>query len=671
MRRVQLLAAAALWTLVSLPVAAGAEPNGGDWTPADSAALRQFDIGAGEIRFSPDGRYFLFVFRYGDVATDSNIYELRVFSVETVRRALRTSSRGHAVEPAATAKIRSLSSHEDQIGWASWDAESRAVLFASSGETGTQQIYRLDAGSGELTQLTDRPNGVKPHFYYRGGGLVFTDKRPRKKAPPLRYPVHVAESRLGTSEEPMVFGVAPGGAAKVLPKAGRMWLAPNGRMAVTALHTLEPLGSDSRVATQVSTGYRYALMDLTSAELKPITPFIEAREKGAPEPTWHGDSERVILAYSPDGKSSHAEYHLATGRWRGVAPPDTKEPAEGARAVNGLTVAVRESAHEAPRIIASDGKREMDLTGPDPVLERKSIARQRTFTWIESDGRVVEGGLTLPRDYRGGRLPLVVQIYVYHPDKFEPDGPHPGTSDAAQSLAAQGFAVAQIPFHGYIEGDSDPFREGPGSVERFDAAVDALVREGIADPERVGLTGFSRGGYATFYIATHPGRTKLAAMVCADSFRGSYASFLNAQAVAGVGERFGTMHADFWKHKAQWLEHETTFNVDRVQAPALFTTNMGFALTDYIAEEESMDSANEVLGAFRANRKPIEFMFLTQGIHNLVRPRERIALQEAVVDWMSFWLQDRENPAPEKAKQNERWRKLRSERGPSRPLDPS
>jgi dipeptidyl aminopeptidase/acylaminoacyl peptidase len=197
-------------------------------------------------------------------------------------------------------------------------------------------------------------------------------------------------------------------------------------------------------------------------------------------------------------------------------------------------------------------------------------------------------------------------------------------------------------------------------VERLDGAVGALVREGIADPARVGLTGFSRGGYASFYIATHPGRTKLGALVCADSFRGSYSSYLADRSAGAISDRFGTMKPDFWKHKAQWLEHETTFNVDRVQAPALFTTNMGVALTDRTDQQNALYYSQEVLGAFRANEKPIEFMFLTQGVHNLVRPLERIALQEAVVDWMNFWLQGRENPDPAKAKQNERWRKLRS-----------
>jgi len=44
------------------------------------------------------------------------------------------------------------------------------------------------------------------------------------------------------------------------------------------------------------------------------------------------------------------------------------------------------------------------------------------------------------------------------------------------------------------------------------------------------------------------------------------------------------------------------------------------------------DNALQVLGAFLVNRKPIEYLFLSEGAHNLLRPRERVAMMGSVVD---------------------------------------
>jgi hypothetical protein len=59
--------------------------------------------------------------------------------------------------------------------------------------------------------------------------------------------------------------------------------------------------------------------------------------------------------------------------------------------------------------------------------------------------------------------------------------------------------------------------------------------------------------------------------------------------------------------------------------------------------------------------KPIELTWLPDALHEVVKPYERLTVQEGDVDWFRFWLQDYEDPDPAKAEQYKRWRELRKQ----------
>jgi dipeptidyl aminopeptidase/acylaminoacyl peptidase len=205
-------------------------------------------------------------------------------------------------------------------------------------------------------------------------------------------------------------------------------------------------------------------------------------------------------------------------------------------------------------------------------------------------------------------------------------------------------------------------KEGQYVVERIDSAVEYLAARGIIDPHRVGMTGFSRAGYQTFYTITHPGRVRLAAAVCADSFTGGYPAYLEDAALGLLVQDFESRYdGSFWKNNATWLERETTFNIDRVVTPVLMSENDGS--TAYGTYNER---SLQIIGAFALNKKPLEYLYFPTGSHQLKRPREREAMLEAVVDWMAFWLKNEEDSRPEKQEQYVRWRAMKSQAGPRR-----
>jgi Sigma-70 region 2 len=62
---------------------------------------------------------------------------------------------------------------------------------------------------------------------------------------------------------------------------------------------------------------------------------------------------------------------------------------------------------------------------------------------------------------------------------------------------------------------------------------------------------------------------------------------------------------------------------------------------------------------FDPARGTIEVLYISEGMHVLEKPWDRIASQQGDVDWFCFWLKGEEDPDPAKAEQYARWRELR------------
>ena len=129
---------------------------------------------------------------------------------------------------------------------------------------------------------------------------------------------------------------------------------------------------------------------------------------------------------------------------------------------------------------------------------------------VTVDGRDIQGWFLPGGD---GPRPLVLEIH---------GGPHTlyGWSPVweFQLLAAAGIGVFYCNPRG-SEGYGQAFNDanhrdwGPGPMRDVLAGVDALVADGLADPDRLGVTGGSYGGYLTNWIVGHDQRFR-AAMTC-------------------------------------------------------------------------------------------------------------------------------------------------------------
>lgn len=182
------------------------------------------------------------------------------------------------------------------------------------------------------------------------------------------------------------------------------------------------------------------------------------------------------------------------------ASPDLSVSKTGAVAFVGSTAMhpselyVMNSANAKPR----------RLTNLNSFIDGVTLGRTESIEWRGPDGFLEDGSLTYPAGYqRGQKYPLVLVIH---------GGPESASTvkfaPLPQLLAAAGFIVFQPNYRGSTNlGDAYQhaiFRDtGAGPGNDVMAGVAAVEKLGIVDQDRVGVSGWSYGGYMTAWLTGH------------------------------------------------------------------------------------------------------------------------------------------------------------------------
>jgi dipeptidyl aminopeptidase/acylaminoacyl peptidase len=146
------------------------------------------------------------------------------------------------------------------------------------------------------------------------------------------------------------------------------------------------------------------------------------------------------------------------------------------------------------------------LTDSNPWLAAVRLAQQEVITHEARDGTEVEGILVHPIGETEGGSPLILIVHG-GPEAHVRNGWVTSYSRPGQLAAGKGYAVFYPNYRGST-GRGVAFAkssQGDAAGSEFDDLVDAvdhLVKSGVADRNRVGITGGSYGGYATGWSAT-------------------------------------------------------------------------------------------------------------------------------------------------------------------------
>ena len=179
---------------------------------------------------------------------------------------------------------------------------------------------------------------------------------------------------------------------------------------------------------------------------------------------------------------------------------------------SGMLAFVGGSANEPPEtFLVNSGASAERVTNLNSSWSSVTLAKPDFFHYKSFDGLSIEGELLKPLGYDGhSRVPTVILVH---------GGPTGAWSDSidtwGQLLAARGFAVAYFNIRGstgYGEKFMEMNRADWGGADFRDvmAGVDYLIARGIADPNKLGIGGWSYGGYMSEWAITQTDRFKCA-----------------------------------------------------------------------------------------------------------------------------------------------------------------
>ncbi|MCF8240705.1 MAG: S9 family peptidase [Melioribacteraceae bacterium] len=177
------------------------------------------------------------------------------------------------------------------------------------------------------------------------------------------------------------------------------------------------------------------------------------------------------------------------------------------------------------------------LAEASPWLQQEYMAAMKPITYKARDGLTINGYLTLPYGSEAEDLPVIVYPHggPWNRDYWE-------FNPTAQFLANRGYAVLQVNYRGSIGYGKEfleaGFKEWGGKIQDdITDGVNWLIEQNIADPERIGIYGFSFGGYSALCGVTfHPDIYK-----CGVSYSGSTNIFTFFEAVPKHWEPFKEM----------------------------------------------------------------------------------------------------------------------------------
>ncbi|HEY0198718.1 MAG TPA: Atxe2 family lasso peptide isopeptidase [Rhodanobacter sp.] len=266
--------------------------------------------------------------------------------------------------------------------------------------------------------------------------------------------------------------------------------------------------------------------------------------------------------------------------------------------------------------------------------------------WRGADGQMFTGQFYAARQTGDRPPPLFVGYYLC--PGFLRSGY--GGEWPLATFAEHGISVLCINFGPFYFSAVRRYNEGLSAVR---GAVDMLASSGRIDRTRVGMGELSYGTEITMWTAFNSN------LLAATSITGAVLSQSMYLDGSLKGKEFVSRTQKVWQLGAtdetprQWKRIGLQFNVDKINAPVL----MQVPEQEY---EWLLDSAVPLMLQHKA-----DMYVFPQAPHFKFQPKQLLAANERNLDWFRFWLQDYEDPAPEKRAQYEHWRDMRAH-APSR-----
>lgn len=656
-------AAALLLLCAPFAIAAGADRP---LTIDDALALRDVS----DPRMSPDGEWVAYVVEHVDTKKDELVKTIHVVSAESGESRPMTSADRSATTPRWSPDGRYLAFLATEAGddeakpqvWTldlrggeaqAWTSVEQGVSdygWAPSGERMWLLIEDMNAEDREAQRAAEAGEEPRPlpqvvdRLQFKRDGVGYLDRS--------RAHVYVADRR-GAEPRQITFGDYDDGEPAWSPDGEHIafvsnrteqpdrnhntdiWIvqADGERTEPRQLTTNE--GPDNSPAWSHD-GESIAYVTVIEPEIiwyatnhlavipagggEPRLPLREL-DRNARSPVFAPGDEAILFRLEDSAEEQLARVDLESGELERLVAGDLAIGAfdlhESGRA------AVLVSTPRVPtEVFLWDGDGHERLTHTNELaLTAVNLGEVRNVTFPSRDGTVIEGFITLPPDYeRGQRYPALLRIHGGPVSQFDFS-----FSAEAQLFAAHGYVVVRANPRG-SSGYGQAFSQaiwadwGHKDFEDVLAGVDYAIEEGYADPDRLGVGGWSYGGILTNYVITQSER-----------FEGAITGASEVLYISNYGHDHYQYQWEMelglpWENREGWERISPFNNVTKVTTPTLV---MGGA-ADWNVPVNNSEQLYQALKRLGIDTKLVVYPGEAHGLQRPSFIRDRL---ERYLDW--------------------------------------
>lgn len=297
--------------------------------------------------------------------------------------------------------------------------------------------------------------------------------------------------------------------------------------------------------------------------------------------------------------------------------------------------------------IGAGESRPKRLTHLNPVFDRYVMGEGRLIDWQTLNGQSAQGALLLPAGYTPGtRYPLIV--YQYPGGIWSTYGnlfgfnPFSSAVENWQFFATRGYAVlvADVP--------AKPETYMRDIAAAILPALDKVIEMGIADPERIGVTGQSNGGYGVLSLIVQTNRFKAAVdRMGPGNLISAYLQMSETGASVYTAEMVQRTGGSLWEKRDKFIENSPIFFFDKVQTPVLIIQG---------TEDRQAHAArsDEVFVSLRFLGKEVEYARYTGEGHGVAdwNFANQVDYLNREIAWFDRWLKAQPHASSDDGRKN-------------------
>jgi dipeptidyl aminopeptidase/acylaminoacyl peptidase len=342
--------------------------------------------------------------------------------------------------------------------------------------------------------------------------------------------------------------------------------------------------------------------------------------------SWSRDSRTIYYTAGQGTRDILVSQDLAGGRIEQVADRVASTASFTPDLARG--VFLKASGAKPPEIVLFERGNESALASVAENVAGYAPVQPKVVSWKSRDGLDIEGVLFLPFGYEPGRkVPLLVELHGGPTGVALAQFPVPRTYPT-QVFLQNGFAVLMPNFRGSSNYGAG-FRlknidsQGFGDFDDVMSGIDLLVAQGIADPDRLGVMGWSYGGFLTAWVIGHTDRFKAASV-------GAPATDWITYYAQSDGPR-GTLLTYFggtpWERPESYNRHSPRTGIANIHTPALLQVG-----------SLDINHNNEIYWSLTDRKIPVEYVVYPREPHGFTEPEHQRDVMERNLRWFMLWL---------------------------------